>query len=46
LQTIRLGMLKVGSKIHRTVMTEIPKLLNEQIQKLGLAALFASPPHQ
>ncbi len=44
LQTIRVGMLKLGQKIHRTVMTEIPKSLNEQIQKLGLAALFATPP--
>ena len=44
LQTIRLGMLKLGQKIHRTVMTQIPKKLNEQIQKLGLAALFAAPP--
>jgi transposase len=44
LQTIRLGMLKMGQKVHRTVMTEIPKILNEQIQKLGLAALFAAPP--
>jgi transposase len=46
LQTIRMGMLKLGQKIHRTVMTEIPKILNEQIQKLGLAALFATPPRQ
>jgi len=46
LQTIRLGMLKMGQKIHRTVMTEIPKSLNEQIRKLGLAALFATPPRQ
>src|SRR3989454_9661964 len=46
LQTIRLGMLKMGPKIHRTVMTEIPKSLNEQIRKLGLAALFAAPPRQ
>jgi len=46
LQTIRLGTLKVGPKIHRIVMTEIPKILNQQIQKLGLAALFATPPHQ
>jgi transposase len=44
LQTIRLGMLKLDQKIHRTVMTQIPKNLNEQIQKLGLAALFAAPP--
>ena len=46
LQTIRLGMLKLGKKIERTVMTQIPKVLNEQIRKLGLAALFAAPPHQ
>jgi hypothetical protein len=46
LQTIRLGMLKLGQKIHRTVMTQIPKTLNEQIQKSGLAALFATPPRQ
>jgi transposase len=46
LQKIRLGMLKLGQKIHRTVMTQIPKNLNEQIQKLGLAALFAAPPRQ
>jgi transposase len=46
LQTIRLGMLKLGQTIHRTVMTQIPKILNEQIQKLGLAALFAAPPRQ
>lgn len=44
LQTIRLGSLKMGPKIHRTVMTEIPKTMNEQLRKLGLAALFASPP--
>jgi transposase len=46
LQTIRLGVLKMGQKVHRTMMTEIPKILNEQIQKLGLAALFAAPPRQ
>jgi transposase len=46
LQTIRLGMLKLGQQIHRTVMTQIPKILNEQIQKLGLAAHFAAPPRQ
>jgi transposase len=44
LQTIRLGSLKMGPKIHRTVMTEIPKTMNEQLRKLGLAALFTSPP--
>jgi transposase len=46
LQTIRLGMLKLGSKIQHTVMTDIPKTLNDQVRKLGLAALFAAPPSQ
>lgn len=44
LQTIRLGMLKLGSSVHRTVMTDIPKNLNEQLRRLGLASLFAAPP--
>lgn len=44
LQTIRLGMLKLGSKVQRSVMTDIPKNLNEQLRKLGLAPLFAAPP--
>lgn len=44
LQTIRLGRLQMGSKVHRTVMTEVPKTMNDQLQKLGLAALFAAPP--
>ena len=46
LQTIRLGRLRLGQDIHRTVITEIPKNLNEQLQKLGLTPLFASPPKQ
>jgi len=46
LQTIRLGLLQMGKAVHRTVMTEVPKNLNQQLQKLGLAALFAAPPHQ
>jgi transposase len=46
LQTIRLGMLKLGSRIHRTVMTDIPKNLNEQLRRLGLASLFAAPPRR
>ena len=45
LQTIRLGLLQMGKAVHRTVMTEVPKNLNEQLRKLGLAALFAAPPH-
>jgi transposase len=44
LQTIRVGLLQMGQNIHRTVMTEIPKNLNQQLRKLDLAALFASPP--
>jgi hypothetical protein len=44
LQTIRLGSLQMGPDVHRTVMTEVPKIMNEQLRKLGLAPLFASPP--
>ena len=44
LQTIRLGTLKLGQKAQRTLMTEIPKTLNDQIHKLGLTTLFAAPP--
>jgi transposase len=44
LQTIRLGSLQMGSEVHHTIMTEVPKAMNEQLQKLGLASLFASPP--
>jgi transposase len=44
LQTIRLGRLQMGPDVYRTVMTEVPKNINEQLQKLGLAPLFASPP--
>jgi hypothetical protein len=44
LQTVRLGRLQMGQHVHRTMMTQIPKSLNDQLQKLGLAALFATPP--
>jgi transposase len=44
LQTLRLGRLQIGPDIHRTVITEVPKSMNEQLQKLGLTPLFASPP--
>ena len=44
LQTIRVGRLQMGPNLHRTVMTEIPRNLNEQLQRLGLTPLFASPP--
>ena len=44
LQTVRLGRLQMGQHVHSTLMTQIPKSLNDQLQKLGLAALFATPP--
>jgi transposase len=44
LQTIRLGVLKMGHHVHRTLMTSVPKHLNEKLQKLGLTRLFAAPP--
>ena len=46
LQTIRVGRLQIGPHTQRTLMTEIPKNLNEQLQNLGLAPLFAAPPKQ
>lgn len=46
LQTIRVGLFQMGQHIHRTLTTQIPKSLNEQLQTLGLAPLFASPPKQ
>jgi transposase len=46
LQTIRVGRLQMGKEIHRALITEIPKTMNEQLQKLGLTPLFASPPKQ
>jgi len=46
LQTIRVGLLQIGQNIHRRVTTEIPKNLNDQLRKLGLATLFTSPPKQ
>jgi hypothetical protein len=36
----------MGQSVHRTVMTEVPKHLNQQLQKLGLTALFAAPPNR
>ena len=44
LQTIRLGFLQLGQKVPRTLMTQIPKNLNELLQRLGLTSLFAAPP--
>ena len=45
LQTIRLGMMQLGKTLHHTLITEIPKILNVQLVKLGLAHLFAAPPN-
>jgi transposase len=44
LQTIRVGTLQLGDKVCEKLMTEVPKDLNEQLTKLGLAGLFAAPP--
>ena len=44
LQTIRLGTLRLGEKLYAKLMTEVPKNLNAQLKKLGLAHLFAAPP--
>ena len=44
LQTIRIGRLKVGDKPVGTLMTDIPKELNETLEKLGLLKLFATLP--
>jgi transposase len=44
LQTIRLGRLQMGQHVHSTLMTQIPKNINEQLHKLGLTSLFAAPP--
>ena len=44
LQTIRVGRLQMGPRVHSTLMTQIPQNLNDQLQKLGLAGLFAAPP--
>ncbi len=45
LQTIRLGRLQTGKHLHRTLMTQIPKPLNQQLHQLGLTRLFAAPPN-
>src|SRR5208283_865129 len=44
LQTIRLGTLRLGQNTARQLMTQIPRNLNDQLQKLNLTALFAAPP--
>lgn len=44
LQTIRIGRLKVEDKPVGTLMTDIPKELNDTLEKLGLLKLFATLP--
>jgi transposase len=44
LQSIRLGLLRMGPDVHRTMITEVPPEMNQLLQKLGLVPLFASPP--
>jgi len=44
LQTIRIGRLKVADKPVGNLMTNIPKELNELLEKLGLLKLFATLP--
>ena len=44
LQTIRIGRLQVGKKTAQTLMTDVPKELNEVLEKLGLIKLFATLP--
>jgi transposase len=46
LQTIRVGSLHLGQHSPRTLMTQVPKPLNEKLQKLGLTPLFAAPPRR
>ena len=44
LQTIRIGRLQVADKPVGNLMTNIPKELNELLEKLGLLKLFATLP--
>jgi transposase len=44
LQSIRLGRLEVAGKALRTVVTQVPKDLNQLLDKLGLLSLFSQPP--
>jgi transposase len=44
LQTIRIGRLKVADKPVGNLMTNIPKELNDLLEKLGLIKLFATLP--
>jgi transposase len=44
LQSIRLGRLKLEGEKFKTMVTQVPKDLNDLLAKLDLLALFAKPP--
>lgn len=44
LQSIRLGRLELGDKTFKTMVTQVPKDLNETLATLDLLTLFAKPP--
>jgi hypothetical protein len=44
LQTIRVGRLQAGGQTAQPLMTEVPKALNEVLEKLDLLKLFAAVP--
>lgn len=44
LQSIRLGHLELAGKALRTVVTQVPKDLNQLLDRLGLLPIFTQPP--
>lgn len=44
LQTIRLGRLAINGKPFKALVTDVPKDLNDILNKLGLLSLFSHPP--
>ena len=44
LQSIRLGRMELGGQTFKTMVTQVPKDLNEKLAKLDLLKLFAKPP--
>jgi transposase len=44
LQSIRLGRLELGGGTFKTMVTQVPKDLNDMLAKLDLLELFAKPP--
>jgi transposase len=45
LQSIRLGRLEVAGKALRTVVTQVPKDLNQLLDRLGLLPIFSQAPN-